>query len=450
MSTETVRSIGLGASTAIILGNMVGLGIFLTPSEVAQATPNWMVYLLLWLLGGVMAASGAHIYAELGVMFPKAGGDYVFLYNAFGRPSAIAWGLLSVFCSFPGSLAALAVGAARTIQMTSFGEVLSKPLFSSQGWTITSQELLAVGIIMAVTVWNSRGVIWSSRFQQVLAWIPIGGFAVMAILALALAAVNRYLIGNLEDVQAASTQLNTGPLASAACAVFFTYSGWNVLTYMAGEVKRPSLTIPLAARWAVGLVILLYLALNVAFLTTLTFEGLRGEGNAGVAVARKLLGPLGGETFGIAMFLVITAGVNSTAMAGSRVTMAIAADGQLWPGLARLHPVRRVPTMALWVQACLAIILVLTSSFQLLISLTGGVMLLASCATVSTIFVFRRNEVGVKRYPLTALLFLVGGIPVLVLGLLTGGIWPLVGIAALTVILVATSIFRRQCASQRQ
>lgn len=441
---EPGRRLGMGASVALLLGNMVGVGIFLTPPEVAAATPGWGSYLALWALGGLMAAAGAQVFAELGILFPRAGGDYVFLDRAFGRPVAVSWGLLSVLGSFPGSIAALAVGAARTLQGTRAGTWLGTPLVQVGSWTLASQEVLALAILLGVTLWNARGVPLAGRIQQVLAWTPFVGFGGMALWALGLAVARVAGAGEAPVLAAPSSPapLSPGALATAACGVFFTFSGWNVLTYVGGEVRRPHQTIPRAVLLSVILVVGLYLVLNLAFLLTLSLEGLRGAGNAGVATARVLMGETGAEVFALAMFLVILAGLNSTVMAGSRIAMAVGADGFLWPRLAEIHPARETPTKALGAQAVLASILVLTGSFSFLITLTGAVMILLSCVTVATLFVFRRRQglqppVRLPGYPWTAVFFLAGGVLVLLVGMLSGGPWSLLGFAVPTALVAA-------------
>jgi len=449
---EPGRRLGLGASVALLLGNMVGVGIFLTPPEVAAATPGWASYLALWVLGALMAAAGAQVFAELGTLFPRAGGDYVFLDRAFGRPVAVSWGLLSVLGSFPGSIAALAVGAARTLQGTRSGAWLGTPLLQVGSFVVSGQEVLALLAIALVTVWNVRGVPLTSRIQQVLAWLPFAGFAGMALWALGLAVARVTVAGVVPAAPEAplppQSLASPGALASAACGVFFTFSGWNVLTYVGGEVRRPHRTIPRAVLLSITLVAALYLVLNLAFLLTLSLQGLRGAGNAGVATARALLGETGAEAFALAMFLVILAGLNSTVMAGSRIAMAVGADGYLWPRLAEIDPVRETPSKALAAQAALAAVLVLTGSFSFLITLTGAVMILLSCVTVASIFVFRRRQgleppVPLWGYPWTAAFFLAGGVLVLLVGMLSGGPWSLLGFAVPVALVAALRLGSR-------
>jgi len=440
------RRLGFGTSLALILGNVVGVGIFLTPGEVARSSPDVITYLALWVLGGLMAAAGAQVFAELGALFPRAGGDYVFLDRAFGRPVAVAWGLLSVLGSFPGSIAALAVGAAATLEATSFGAGLGTPLLTIGTWTLAGREVVALLAVAFVTLVNARGVRGTGRAQEFLAWIPIILFLLMALWAVfegfsAPPDLPAPLAAPPPGAPAAAG-FSLASLASASCAIFFTFSGWNVLTYVGGEVKAPGRTIPAAILTGVCLTVVLYLLLNAAFLAVLTLPGLGNVPNAGVATARHLLGSAGADVFAVVMAMVILAGLNATVMAGSRIAMAVGADGYLWPRLAELHPRRDTPVVALLAQAALSAILVLTGSFSFLVTVTGAVMILLSCVTVATIFVFRRKmglvpPVRTPGYPLTPAIFLVVGGLVLGTGMLSGGPWSLVGLAALVALVQA-------------
>ena len=130
------RTLGLGACTALVLGNIVGVGIFLTPAEVARASSGALGYFGFWVLGALISIAGAMVTAELGTLFPRAGGDYLFLDKAYGRPVAAAWGTLSLLATFAGSVAALAVGGVETLEATSFGHLFSQGLFSVGGFSL--------------------------------------------------------------------------------------------------------------------------------------------------------------------------------------------------------------------------------------------------------------------------------------------------------------------------
>jgi amino acid transporter len=215
---------------------------------------------------------------------------------------------------------------------------------------------------------------------------------------------------------------DTAGIAAACCAVFFTYSGWNVLTYVGSEIRTPDRTIPRVILVGVVLTTAIYIVLNLAFLTVSPLDVLRDQANAGVALASGQLGPFGAQAFSILLSMALLAGINATMMAGSRVAYAMAEDGLLWRRIRRLHPRRKTPATAIVLQGLLAALLVLTGSFSFLVTWTGSLMILLSCVTISTIFVFRsrrgmRPAVALAGYPWTALVFLATGLGVWLLGL---------------------------------
>ena len=415
-TVQARRRLGLGAAVALTVGNVVGVGIFLTPSEVAAASPSTLVYIGFWLLGGVVALAGALATAELGSLFPRAGGDYVFLDEAFGRPLAFAWGWLSVFATFSGSIAAYAIGAMDTLASTSWGGGLSHPALTVGPLTLAPKHLIAAAVVWGITVAHCRSVGLISRIQLLLTWAPISAFLLTGLWVLFSGAG-----APPPAVDAAPARTFELGLASAAfCAVFFTYSGWNVLTYVGGEVKTPGRTIPGAILCALLATGVIYLLLNVIFLRTLSLEQLGEVANAGVAATRQLFGPAGADVFALLLTCSIIAALNVTAMAGSRIVLAMARHGYLWRRMAEIHPRRGTPAVALLVQGAWTTVLVLTGSFETLATFTGAAMILLSCLTVSTLFVFRRRQGGRGRsrfgYPWAPALFIFVGVVVLAVG----------------------------------
>lgn len=436
------RRLGFWACLAIMLGNIVGVGIFLTPSEVAAASPNVATYMALWVLGGLMAATGAHVFAELGMLFPAAGGDYVFLDKAYGRSVARAWGWLAVFGTFPGSLAALAVGIVGTLAQTPLGAFLLIPLVSVSGFTLSVGDLFGLGCILLATIVNLLGLSWTSFVQILLSLVPVGlffGFAVAAVLGWHMTAA--------DIIHRPGPDWNTAGIAAACCAVFFTYSGWNVLTYVGGEIQTPSKTIPRVILAGVVLTTAIYIVLNLAFLTVSPLDVLRTQANAGVAVAAAQLGDLGAQAFSILLAMALLAGLNATMMAGSRVAFAMAEDRLLWRRIRRVDPVRHTPSTAILLQGGLACVLVLTGSFSFLVTWTGSLMILLSCVTISTIFVFRSRRkmkppAALAGYPWTALVFLATGLGVWLLGLIQS--WRLFLVSLVIFLILSVAPVRKQ------
>jgi APA family basic amino acid/polyamine antiporter len=438
---EPHRRLGFGTAVALTVGNIVGVGIFLTPSAVAAASPDGAVYLGLWLLGVAIALAGALATAELGSLFPRAGGDYVFLGEAFGSPIAYAWGWLSVAATFSGSIAALAVGAMDTLATMSWAAPLAAARLDLGLVTLPWQKAGAVAIVWAVTFAHVRSVRLVSGVQLALTWAPVLVFLVVSawVLAtdpapLAAAPAAGGGGGGTGGGAGGPDGFDAGLVSAAFCAVFFTYSGWNVLTYVGGEVKTPGRTIPVAILAALLTTAVVYLLLNAAFLQVLPLETLRTAPNAGVAAAERLFGPVGGDAFAALLTCSIIAGLNVTAMAGSRIALAMARSGYLWRSLAETNPDHGTPRNALLLQGAWATVLVLTGGFLALVTFTGAVMILLSCVTVATLFVFRRRGVrGAWRavgYPWTPVFFIVVGVGVLLLGVTSQWVHLLVGVGA--------------------
>jgi basic amino acid/polyamine antiporter, APA family len=409
------RSLGLGAGVALVLGNIVGIGIFLTPSVVAKASPNLWTYAAFWMAGGLIATMGALVYAELGSRFPKAGGEYVFLHKAYGRPVAYAWGWLSAAITFPGSIAALFVWASETLASTSFGGWLNVPVFSLGTLSLTWGDVMALAMVWITTAVNCRSVFLSSWLQLIFTWTPIALFLFAGFWSLSL----HGSATNISEIPTSTFSPTLGEMSAAFCSVFFAYSGWSVLVYVGGEVKKPGRTIPMAITLALVAATILYLLLNAAFLSVTPLSRLPAVENVGISTARHLFGPAGAEAFAIIMVMAVLACMNVTTMAGSRISLAMARDGYLWKKMANTHPKSQTPVTALLVQAFISSILVLTGSATFLVKLTGSVMFLLSCVTISSLFIFRERDNGVEvpyrspGYPWIPALYILTGLSVL-------------------------------------
>ena len=427
------RTLGLGACTALVLGNIVGVGIFLTPAEVARASTGALGYFGFWVLGALISIAGAMVTAELGTLFPRAGGDYLFLDKAYGRPVAAAWGTLSLLATFAGSVAALAVGGVETLQATSFGHLFTQGLFGIGGLSVDVGDVTAVSLVIVATWANVRSVSLVGRLQLLFTRIPIAIYCLVGLGCLIWAA--DVTIPSISASGAlAQADVVEGSVAAAFSSVFFTYAGWNVLTYVGGDVKQPERTLPKGIVGGLAVTLLVYLLLNAAFYTLIPLDVLASERNTGVMLARAFVGDAGADAFALFMLLLIIAGLNVTVMAGSRVALAMGRHGYLWGGLAKLDTDSGTPTAALWLQGLWCCLLVLTGSFSLLVTWTGAVMILLSLFTVGSVFVFRRR--GMKApyrspaYPWLPLFYIVTGAGILGLGVVAEAGYLLFGVGA--------------------
>lgn len=407
------RCIGLWQATAICAGNMMGVGIFLLPNQVAASTQRPMPFLLLWLVGGVWALCGAMSLAELGAMLPRAGGDYVYVREAYGRPWAFMSGWLALLVTFPGSIAVMAYLTMRFQGPTIFGSWVSGTIFETGigSWSLTATwaHLIAVLVIVALTWINHRSTRLSSSFQVLVTVIPI---VILVVLA---SAIWTYVSGDATSAAAVVAGREVPPLPVLLLGllpIYFAYAGWNAITYVAGEVHQPGRKLPLALALGTIVVTAVYMLVCIAYVQVVPVQAMTSELNLGVTVARTLLGDLAPPVIDSLIFVAVIGSINVTIMAGSRIYLAMARDGLFLRRAARLHPGYQTPTWSLWIQGLWASMLVFVGTLEQLLDYTVTMMLILSIMSVGAVMVLRRTRPDWKRpyrtwfYPLTPLLYI--------------------------------------------
>ncbi len=390
------RVIGPWGGLAIVIGSMLGIGIFITPPQVATHLPSLGWYLAAWAAGGVIAYCGAVAYAELGTRFPKAGGDYVFLRQAFGPSLSFGAGWLLFAGVFTGSVATMSVPLAEFQLPVLLGPVVEidpHQLLWSLGFIeVTVARASAVGVIVALTVLNILGTRLSAGVQVALTGIP------MALLAVA--AVVIFVTMEPATLQVAEV-VDDEPVVSfgrAVLAIYFAYAGWNALAYVGGEMKDPGETIPKSLLGGTVIITALYMLLAAGFVYVLGIGGIQEVMEAGTAVA--------------------------DAVAGGRVGWAMARRGDLVSSMGRLSSKYDTPDRALVLQAVLAGVLVMTGTFEMLLELTSIAMFLMGALTVGALFVIRSRDGDDAPYQAT-------GYP-----------WVPAVFIVVSVVIIAASLFR--------
>ncbi len=438
-ANEQPRVIGALGAFALVAGSMIGIGIFLSPPIVAAHVDSVGLFLALWAFGGVTALAGAVACAELGTMMPWAGGDYVIQNEAFGPSVAFASGWILFGAIFSGSIAVMTVGVCTYQLPVLLGTDLSVEMFSLP-WShaVTRAEFAALLLVPALTILNTLGAQPSVRTQSVLTIAPIA-----AMLVLAAAAIARGRVGlPLPDASPVAISVTRQGLATAYMAVYFAYSGWINVIYVAGEVAEPQRNIPRALISGTICITVLYLLLCFGFLRVLGIEGLLGVGEAGTAIAGILAGEPGRLTATVLIASALLASINATVMGGARVAYAMGERGAGWPILGTINSRTGVPNRALWAQAVISCGLILSGRFEQLYSLVSLTMLITGSLTVASLFVLRARKPDADRpyrataYPLLPGIYLVSsGVAVAVMleAALSGksGAWyPLVGLFA--------------------
>ena len=413
-TNELRRRVGVADATFIILGNIIGIGIFLTPVEVARTTQEPLIFLGMWLIGAVVAMAGAMSSAELGIMMPHAGGDYVFLRKTYGLPWGFLYGYLSLIFTYTGSIAVMAVGIVHYQGQTILGDYggsLQIPLlvFDIGPWSLFGllnfeifhyalkvEHFVACGLVLILTGLNIRGLSSSLALQKVVTVAPV--------IFLVLAGAFILLHGLFFDDQVWNTlQTNLsfhgstgmpgpGVFAAAMIPVFFTYTGWNVTLYLAEDIKDPQRVIPLSMILGLGAVALVYFLFCMVLLATIPFQDMLGPnpGDISSRALGALFGPEARTLMGFVIAFLILGTLNTTILAGSRVYLAMARDGIFFSQAKRLHPKFGTPSWSLWAQglwACGLILIFL--DFDTILSLTTLMMVFLSMMTISSVFVLR-------------------------------------------------------------
>ena len=362
----------------LVVASVVGSGIFLTPGAIAERLPHPGLILAVWVAGGLLSLAGALANAELGASFPHAGGDYVYLREAFHPLAGFLAGWLSFFGIFAGTVATLATGFAQALE----------PVL---GLTGPAQTALAVAVILACSWLNAVGVRHGARANNVTGWIKVGVLAFFVIVA---PLTGRGEVANLrpfvDGVLSAAPPL---AFALALSPVLFSYLGWNASVFVASEIHDPGRNVPRSLFIGLGLCIALYLALNLAYLYAAPVAKLAGAANAGELAAEVIVGPRGGGFVAAFVLISILGTLNATILVGPRVAYAMALD-QLFLRVAdRVHAERATPTGAIWLQAGVACGLVLVlETFPSALDFTTFGIVLATIADTAALFALRRRQ----------------------------------------------------------
>ena len=382
-------------AAAVVVGEVVGVGIFLTPAAMAKSLGSPLLVLVVWLLSGLMALSGALCYGELAARYPAAGGGYVYLREAYGAPLAFLYGWMVFLVLDPGLTAALAVGAASYVGYAA-------------GLAPAGVKALAVGSVLALAAINAGGVRLGG---WVVRWLTIVKLALLLFILLwgfGLSLGDWSHFAPFVARRAGSPALG-GALAGGLVAAFFSFGGWWDLSKLGGEVRDPGRTLPRALTLGVLSVTLVYVLTSAAFVYLVAPERVTtGEAFAAQA-GEALFGPAGALFFTCVVVVAVLGSLAAYTMSAPRVYFAMARDGLFLPSAARLHPRTGAPVRAILMQAALACVLVLLGTFDEIVSYFLFVVVLFITLTVAGLFVLRRKgraaEYVTPLYPLTPVVY---------------------------------------------
>jgi APA family basic amino acid/polyamine antiporter len=391
--TETdntlARRLGLFDATMIVMGGIIGSGIFMNPAVVAREVSTPFLVLSAWIVGGLFALAAAFIWAELAERRPDVGGQYVYLREAFHPAIGFLYGWVLLLVVQTGGMAAVAVTFARY-----FAELVSVPLTHSQ---------IAALVLILLTVINCLGVRAGSNVQSVL--------MVLKILAIAALVACGFLFAGRADNTSqlldrpASFDLLTA-FGAALVPVIFSYGGWQTATFVAGEIKEPRKNLPRGLILGVSGVVLLYLAANVIYLAVLGRAGLAASTAPASDVMRSAFGDAGAYAIAAAIAISTVGFLSQSMLTAPRVYFAMAQDGLFFKSVGIVHPRSRAPVVAIALQGFLAIVIAYLGTYEHILNYVVSVDVIFFGLTALCVFIFRKNGVRVPGHPVTTILFI--------------------------------------------
>ncbi len=394
--TELRRSLTLFDMTMIAIGGTIGSGIFLTPSLVARALPSPWLILAVWAVGGLMAMAGALTFAELAALMPRAGGQYVYLTEAYGGLVGFLFGWAYFLVVNAGGLGALSVAFA-----TYFGYFV--PLGAA------GTKMVAVAGLLMLTTINVVGVRAGAVFSDVFTVLKIAGIA--ALVAVGFAFGSSHTTNFALSASSVPTGFGAG-LATAMVGVLWSTGGWQHATYASAEVKNPRRTLPLAMVVGTATVTLVYLLVNVAYMFLLTPQQIADSPRVAADAVSRVFGSAGGSAISLAIFVSTFGVVGIYTLTAPRIYFAMASDGLFFRRIAEVHPRFRTPAVAIIAQSLWAAVLILFwGTFENLISYVVFTDWIFFGLAAAAVFVFRRRAPTAERlarvplYPLTPLFF---------------------------------------------
>jgi APA family basic amino acid/polyamine antiporter len=427
--TELKREIGLLDATLIVAGSMIGTGIFIVSADVTRhvGSAGWLI--LVWLIGGFMTLAAALSYGELSGMFPKAGGQYVYLKEAYNPLVAFlyGWSLFAVIQT--GTIAAVGVSFSKFLAYFIPSASETNVVFAIGSFHVSPAQLIGIGIIFFVTFLNTRGVKEGKIIQTIFTLTKVFSFIGLILAGLfffkpEIWAANWSIPFHLQEIKSDGSILDyiggaalSGAVAAALVGTIISYDAWNNVTFVAGEIKNPKRNIGLSLLLGTLLVTLLYVAINVMYTAVLPMNGIATaeKDRVGTVAADQIFGSAG--TYVIAIMIMISAfGCNNgMILSGARVYYSMAKDGLFFKRAAGLNR-HAVPEFALWIQAVMASILCLSGRYGDLLDMVSFVVVIFYILTIAGTFILRVKKPDLERpyrtfgYPIIPALYILMGI----------------------------------------
>ena len=410
---ELSRDLGVSHASAVVVGTIIGSGIFLVPQEMMQAVGSAKLVYLAWIVGGLLSFAGALTYAELGAMKPQAGGEYVYVRDAYGPLGGFLYGWTWFVIAKPASIATVVTGLVRILGTFSVFSFFSDNVISSP-FAVTWGQLVAIAAAILISFLNYIGVKRAGEFQLVFTMLKVA--IILGIVFVCFSGIGSVPSRGWSNFAGTFTGAKGGiaGFMAALVAALWAYDGWNDLNMVAGEVNRPECNIPIALIAGVATVGVLYILMNAGVQYVLPADAIAASPRPASDAVALIMGRMGAGIVSAGMAISMLVTLNGTIMSGARVPFAVARDGYFFRALAEVHPRFHTPSMAIVVQAALSILLLLLgANFRQLFSLAIFAEWLFYMIAGSTVFVLRWREPQAARpyrmwgYPVVPAVFVI-------------------------------------------
>jgi basic amino acid/polyamine antiporter, APA family len=412
------RKLGLFPATNIVIANMIGAGIFTTSGLLMAGLNSPVLMIILWAVGGIIALCGALSYGELGAAMPGAGGEYLFLSRIYHPLFGFLSGWVSFIVGFSAPIAASAMGFSEYFcrAVPAMPEWISSAGIMNEVWL---KKLISVSIILIFTFIHYRGIKAGARIQNLLTILKVLLIGVL-------------LVAGFSSAEGTFTNFSREKLVNPGFAgwktiglslmwIMFAYSGWNASTYLGAEIKNPVKTLPRSLIYGTGIVVFIYLALNVLYVYGINPEQMKGVISVGGLAMGNLFGQSAEILFSLLIGFVLFSSLSAFIIIGPRVYYSMAKDGLFFKSVARIHPRFGVPSNSILLQCLIACILALSGSFEQVLTYMGFALGIFPILTVAGVFLLRKSDPNALRlpgFPLVQVVYIAVGIMILLLSFL--------------------------------
>jgi len=394
-----VRGLSLLDSVLLLVSGIIGSSIFLTAKDIAGPLPQPILFLGVWVLGGIVSLFGCVAFAELGSMFPDSGGQYVYLREAYGDLVAFLYGWMLFAVANGGTIAALAVASAA--YMGEIVPVISQQhvVFSVLGITLTRAHVVGLFLIVVLTYVNVVGLRWGALLQNVSTWTKFAAMSAFVILGFAIGKGHwtNFSPHGVHPTMGLSPSQFISAMGIALIAVFWAYDGWVYITWVAGEVKEPRRNVPLAMVLGILVVGVIYMAMNVTYVYAMPLSEIAKHETIAHAAAAVLFSPRAALLLSATIAISCFSAAATCTLSGARVYLAMAQDGVFFKRMAVIHPKWRTPAFSLIGQGIWAAFLTLSGRYDQLYTYVIYGMVLSYTLTVIGLFILRWRQPDTPR-----------------------------------------------------